>query len=74
MPEPDRGRDPARARFYIIAGQRLLGAGLIMLGLLAVNGALAWGAAIGWALLALGLVDFAIVPILLARLWRSPRR
>ena len=64
--------DRARARYLVISVQRLLGAGLIMLGLLALNGALGWGKAVGVVLVVAGLVDFAVLPIVLARRWRTP--
>ena len=72
MAEPGGDRDPARARFLAIALIRISGAAMIMLGLLALNGALDWGATVGGALVVLGIFDFAVVPILLSRRWRSP--
>ena len=68
----DPRSDRARARYFIISVQRLLGSGLIMLGLLALNGALGWGKTAGVVLVILGLVDFAVLPIVLARRWRTP--
>lgn len=69
MPEPD----PARARFFLIAIHRVVGGVLVMLGLLALNDRIDWGDTVGGVLVAVGLLDFAVVPVLLARLWRSPR-
>ena len=71
--DPHSTPDRARARYLVISVQRLLGAGLILLGLLALNGALGWGKIAGGVLVILGLVDFAVLPIVLARRWRSPR-
>lgn len=70
-PPPAPGRDPARARFWFIAAHRIVGAVLIMLGMLAMQGALDWGAGIGKVLAIVGLVDFFLIPLLLARMWRS---
>ena len=67
-----RAADKARARHLVISVQRLLGAALIVLGLLALNGALDWGKTAGAVLVILGLVDFAVLPIVLARRWRTP--
>ena len=70
--DPSAGRrDPARARFYFIAGHRVLGAVLIMLGMLAMNGALDWGEGVGKVLAIVGLIDFFVIPLVLARMWRS---
>jgi hypothetical protein len=66
-------RDPARPRYLFLSLQRLIGAGLILLGLLALNGGLGWGKSAGVVLVLVGLIDFAVVPILLARRWRSPK-
>lgn len=68
---PNAGGDPARARFYFIAGHRVLGAVLIMLGMLAIEGALGWGKGIGKVLAIAGLVEFFIMPLVFARMWRS---
>lgn len=69
-PEPRRS-DPARARFYFIAAHRLVGAVLVMLGMLAMQGALDWGTGIGKVLAIVGLIAFFLVPLFLSRLWRS---
>ncbi|WP_133364775.1 hypothetical protein [Qipengyuania sediminis] len=70
--EPPRpGGDPARARYWFIAGHRILGAVLVMLGMLAMEGALAWGRDLGKVLAAAGLVVFFLLPLVFARMWRS---
>jgi hypothetical protein len=81
MPESDKSaaapprdpasRDPAKARFYFIAAHRVIGAVMIMLGILAMQGALDWGEGLGKVLAIVGLIDFFVVPLMLARLWRS---
>ena len=68
----DPAADQARARHLVLSVQRVLGAGLIMLGLLALNGRLPWGRLAGFVLVIIGLVDFAVLPIVLARRWRTP--
>lgn len=71
---PDRGpakNDPARARFYFIAAHRVVGAALVVLGMLAMQGALDWGEGVGKVLAIVGLIDFFIIPLFLSRMWRS---
>ena len=70
---PDNAPDPVRGRSLFLSLQRLIGAGLIMLGMLALNGALDWGQTAGVVLVVVGVIDFAVVPILLARRWRTPK-
>ena len=66
--------DPARARYYLIAGHRLVGAAMLVLGMAVFAGALDWGTPVGVVLLAFGFLDFLIVPRMLARKWRTPRQ
>lgn len=63
--------DPARARFWFIAAHRVVGAVLVMLGMLAMQGALDWGEGVGKVLAIVGLVDFFVIPLIFARMWRS---
>jgi hypothetical protein len=65
--------DPAQARFYFIAAHRLVGAVLVVLGMLAMQGALDWGKGPGKVLAITGLVVFFVLPLYLARLWRTPK-
>lgn len=73
MTDHQSGHDPARARFFFIAAHRLVGAVLVLLGMLAMQGALDWGKGLGKVLAITGLVAFFLVPLFLARAWRSPR-
>lgn len=70
-PATKPGRDPAKARFYFIAAHRVVGAVLIMLGMLAMQGALDWGEGVGTVLAIVGLIDFFLIPLLLSRMWKS---
>lgn len=65
------GRDPAKARFWFIAAHRIIGAVLVMLGMLAMQGALDWGRGVGKVLAIVGLIDFFLVPLVFARMWKS---
>lgn len=65
--------DPAKARFYFMAAHRLVGAVLVILGMLAIEGALDWGKGLGKVLAITGLIVFFVVPLFLARAWRTPK-
>ncbi|WP_338466706.1 hypothetical protein RXV95_14310 [Novosphingobium sp. ZN18A2] len=73
-PDPD----PAIARFAILQAMRLSGALLVLLGAVTLSRRFAALNTIpdtaAYAIMAVGLVDFFVVPLLLARRWRSPRR
>jgi len=67
--------DPAAARFAVINAVRLLGVGCVLAGMLMANGRLFAGLP-GWVtylLLANGLVDVFVIPLFLARKWRTPK-
>lgn len=65
--------DPARSRFFVLALLRLGGAVLIMFGLIIAAGRFPdLPRAAGIVLTLIGALDFALVPRLLARRWRSP--
>lgn len=70
---PTPPTDRERARFAMIALHRLLGVVLILTGILVTQGAIDWPEKLGWALMALGMVDVFVVPLVLARKWRTPR-
>jgi hypothetical protein len=68
----------ARKRFFAITLMRLMGAAFVMIGFLLIGGGLSvagqptdrW---IGVAVVLVGTFDFAVMPLLLARRWRSPK-
>lgn len=68
-------RDPAAARFAVLQMVRLSGALLALGGVLIITGKVAWlprlPEAAGYVLIAAGLVDFFVAPLLLARRWKS---
>lgn len=68
----------AKKRFFAIVGMRLGGALLVLIGFVLIRGG--WEFAgqptdrwIGVALVLIGAFDFAVMPLLLARRWRSPK-
>lgn len=63
----------SRRRFLIISLSRLVGIGLVMLGLLFDNNVLIGPEWLKFALLAAGVMVIFITPRYLARKWRSPR-
>lgn len=66
--------DPARTRFLILSLLRLGGAVLVMFGLAIAAGRLATvPPAAGIVMVVIGALDFALVPLLLARRWRTPK-
>ena len=65
--------DPAAPRFFAIQIARLIGAALVVAGLLTSDGRLTilpHDAA--YAMIVVGLVCFVLLPFYLARRWRSP--
>lgn len=71
MDEAPKPADPARARFLFIVAHRFVGAVLVMLGMLAMQGALDWGKDLGKVLAIAGLIEFFVMPIVFARMWKS---
>lgn len=68
----------AKKRFFAITLMRLMGALFVLCGFALISGGLAiagqptdrW---IGAAIVLVGAFDFAVMPLLLARRWRSPK-
>jgi hypothetical protein len=67
------GKDPAAARFAIIQAVRLSGVGFVIGGILVASARTPLPEWIGYPLLAVGLIDFFLIPQLLARKWRTPK-
>ena len=68
----------ARKRFFALSAMRLMGALFIIAGFLLIRGV--WAVAgqpadrwIGVAVVLAGVFDFAVMPRILARRWRSPK-
>ncbi len=68
-------RDPAVARFAILQLVRLSGAVLLLLGVVLLSGKVAWlprlPDVIGYVLIGVGMIEFFVVPLILAKRWRS---
>lgn len=68
----------AKRRFFALAAMRLMGALLILAGFVLIRGAIALAGQpadrwIGVAVVLVGVFDFAVMPKILARRWRSPK-
>jgi len=68
----------AKKRFFAIASIRLMGAIFIIAGFILIRGAFELAGQptdrwIGVAVVLVGVFDFAIMPKILARRWRSPK-
>lgn len=76
-------RDPvserlAQRRWMMIQMLRAIGFALILIGILLTQGALSFlntgNEILGYLLIVVGLFDGFFVPLILARIWRTPRR
>ena len=72
MDQPDPApADPAKARFLTIQAVRLSGVVLAVLGALVLGLVLPLPEIIGYVLLVLGALDVFVLPLILAKRWRS---
>jgi len=68
----------AKKRYFAISAMRLMGAILVLAGFVLIRGGVALAGQptdrwIGVAVVLIGAFDFAVMPKLLARRWRSPK-
>ena len=64
-------RDPAAGRFLALQGVRLGGAVMVVLGAMIIAGTIDAPNAVGFVLMLIGVVELFVVPLMLARMWRS---
>ena len=64
--------ETARNRWAVIQAVRLGGVALVLVGILIRYAVIPAPAAVGFVLMAVGLIDVFLVPTLLARRWRTP--
>jgi uncharacterized membrane protein HdeD (DUF308 family) len=62
----------AKRRFFTIQAVRLAGVVMVLLGMLVLNGKLAWPQLLGYFLVLNGLFDALFLPTILARRWKTP--
>jgi len=65
--------DPARRRLFTIQAVRIGGVACVVLGMLASAGRLSSPTALGYPLIAIGLVGVFVLPPYLVRKWRTPK-
>ena len=70
--EPPVSDDVARGRFMAINAVRIAGVAMVLVGILAVQGVFEFPAIAGYILIGVGLVDIFVMPLVMARKWRSP--
>lgn len=68
----------ARKRFFALTIMRLMGAAFVAIGFILISGGFSLAGQptdrwIGTAIVLVGAFDFAVMPLLLARRWRSPK-
>ncbi|MXO69225.1 hypothetical protein GRI72_10340 [Altererythrobacter marinus] len=66
--------DPAMGRHFAIVAVRFTGIAFILLGILALRGAIDLADGAGYVLIAVGLLEVFLVPMILVRRWRTPRQ
>jgi len=62
----------ARTRWMVINAMRVAGVAMVLVGLLILREVIPEPAWAGYTILVVGLADVFLVPLLLARKWRSP--
>ncbi|HWV59786.1 MAG TPA: hypothetical protein VN034_03975 [Sphingopyxis sp.] len=68
----------AKKRFFAITMMRLMGVAFVAIGFILIGGGFSFAGQpadrwIGVAIVLVGAFDFAVMPLLLARRWRSPK-
>ena len=64
--------EAARNRWMVIGAVRIAGVAMVLVGLMIVRQVIPEPAWAGYTILAVGLADVFLVPLLLARKWRTP--
>lgn len=67
------GRDPAKARFVAVQAVRWMGVAMTVTGLLVAERKIAAPVEAGYAIIVIGVLAAFIAPILLARMWKTPK-
>jgi hypothetical protein len=67
-------KDPAKSRFIAIQLMRWVGLGMVLFGLLIVNGRVGLPPLAGYIFVIVGLFDALFMPTILARRWKSPEQ
>ena len=70
--DPATGEALAKRRYFTIQAVRLAGVVMVLLGLLVLNGKLAWPQLLGYFLVLNGLFDALFLPTIMAKRWKTP--
>lgn len=70
--EPPVSDDVARTRWLVIGATRLAGVAMVLVGILGLRDVFEYPDIAGYLLVAVGLLDIFLVPLILARKWRTP--
>lgn len=70
----EQSPDPAQARYLILSMVRLMAAAQVVLGLVIIGGKLGLPYVVGAALVLTGVLEFFLIPRLLAGRWKSPEQ
>jgi hypothetical protein len=70
--EPPVSDDVARARWMTINAMRIGGVAMVILGIAGLKGVIEFPEVAGYVLIAAGLVEIFVLPLVMARKWRSP--
>jgi hypothetical protein len=70
--DPARDDELAKKRFVAIQAMRFMGAALVILGLLIINGMIDLPRIVGFVLAGVGIADALIMPLVLTKRWKSP--
>ena len=68
-PAPD---SQAKARFMVMQAMRLFGVALFVFGIMIVRGVVPLPAVAGYVFAVVGIFDAFMIPVILARRWKSP--
>ena len=72
MTDPNQTTDPAKARFFMLAAMRFSGAALVLFGMAISLGKVSLlPKEAGFVIMVLGLIEFAVLPNIFAKRWRS---
>ena len=73
-PPPEAAPDPAKRRFIVMQAVRLAGVVTVLAGMLIATGKLPVVPRLaGFLIMVVGFLDMAVMPLVLARRWRTPK-
>jgi hypothetical protein len=70
--EPPVSEDVARARWMTINAMRIGGVAMVIVGIIGLKGVIEYPEVAAYVLIAAGLFEIFVLPLIMARKWRSP--